>query len=127
MITRDEIAHKESTRDPIFLFQTRIILPTLDADVEYDGFLESLVVNGTEEQIDNHDLLDSGWAYDDIWKTIDVFATREEGEDFGMKTSYRYGSRGKGVDWRVFCIALEEDSILAKLLKKHWGEINGME
>lgn len=105
------------TRDPIFLFQEGVIIENLESDTEYNYEHECLVISGSDTYVDDYDLLDMGWA-DIHWNTTGVFTTREEAERFGEGTSYRYGSRGKGVDWRVYCIALERDSVLAKLLNE---------
>lgn len=117
--TRDDIAHEEATRDPIFLFQMRKVQPNMDCTAEYSEDFESLVHPDNGESMDDYDLVDCGWATIS-WDTIGVFTTREEGEKFGEVTSYRYGSRGKGVDWKVYCIALERDSELLKILKDYY-------
>ena len=118
---RNEIAYKEATRDPIFLFQEHVIDINQEADVEWDSDLESLIISGTCIQLDDSDLVDRGWAYIN-WRTIGVFLTREEAENFGERTHYRYGS-GKNIDWRVYCIALERDSELANMLNKVDSEV----
>ena len=114
---RKEIAYKEATRDPIFLFQERETNLNLESDVEYDSELEGFVVTGTKELLDDYDLVEKGWVYI-TWRTTGVFLTREEAEDFGERTHYRYGSKGKNIDWRVYCIALERNSELLKILNK---------
>ena len=117
-MNRKEIAHKEGTRDPIFLFQWRMV--TLKAEynayVEWNEELEIYITTGKDKKhLDDYGLVDYGFA-NITWDTIGVFLTREEGEIFGEATSYRYGSKGKNIDWRVYCIALERDSELLKIL-----------
>ena len=116
-MNRKDIAYKEATRDPIFLFQERVVTLKAEYDtyVEWDSNIECLIHADTRKQLDDYDLVDNDWA-DITWRTTGVFSTREEGEAFGERTSYRYGPKGKNVDWKVYCIALERDSALAKLL-----------
>lgn len=115
---RKDIAYKESTRDPIFLFQERRIAlkAEYDAYVEWNEELETYITTGRKkEHLDDYGLVEHGFA-EITWDTTGVFLTREEGESFGEQTHYRYGYKGKNVDWRVYCIALERDSELAKML-----------
>ena len=115
---RKKIAHKEATRDPIFLFQLPRIHYNEDGfyEVKYNADLGELVKTGTNNVLCDRDIINKGWA-DVAWDTIGVFLTREEAEEFGETTSYRYGVNGKNVDWRVYCIALEKDSVLAEILR----------
>lgn len=119
-ISRKDIAYKEATRDPIFLFQERKITLKAEYDsyVEWDVELETYIMTGgRKEHLDDYGLVEHGFA-EITWDTTGVFTTREEAEEFGERTHYRYGSKGKNVDWRVYCIALERDSELAKMLQK---------
>lgn len=115
---RKEIAYKEATRDPIFLFQLRRVILNAEYDtyVEWDEELEVYITTGKDKKyLDDYGLVAHGFA-NITWDTIGVFLTREEAEAFGEQTSYRYGSKGKNVDWRVYCIALERDSELCKII-----------
>ena len=117
---RKEIAHKEATRDPIFLFQLRRVTLSAEYDtyVEWNVELEVYITTGkNKNHLDDYGLVAHGFA-NITWDTMGVFLTREEAERFGEATSYRYGSKGKNVDWRVYCIALERESALLKILNK---------
>lgn len=114
MKTRSEIAHEEMTRDPIFLLQVRMVIPNQDCQEDYNYTEESYWNPDTGELFDDDDLLKNGWAAQ-VWRTISVFLTREEGESFAEQRSYRYGKGRKNIDWMVYCIPCEGD--LAKLLK----------
>jgi hypothetical protein len=119
-MNRKEIAHKEATRDPIFLFQERVVTlrAEYDTSVEWDEELEVYITTGRDKKhLDDNGLVAHGYA-DITWRTTDVFLTREEGETFGKATAYRYTDKRKGIGWQVYCIALERDSELAKLLQK---------
>ena len=127
-MNRKEIAHEEGTRDPIFLFQLPRISFTEDGfyNVEYNADIGELVEVGTEKVLDDYEMVKRGWA-NTFWDTIGVYLTREEGETFGEVTSYRYGPNGKNVDWRVYCIALEKNSVLAEMLQStQKGDKNGI-
>lgn len=119
-MNRKEIAYKEATRDPIFLFQERRVTLKAEYDtyVEWDEEAEIYITTGKKKvHLNDYGLVEYGYA-EITWDTTGVWLTRKEGEDFGERTHYRYGSKGKNIDWRVYCIALERDSELAKLLNK---------
>jgi hypothetical protein len=117
---RKDIAYKEATRDPIFLFQERVVTlkAEYDTSVEWDIEQEIYFTTGHDKVLlDDNGLIEYGFA-DITWRTTGVFITREEGEWFGKRTAYRYTYPQKGIGWQVYCIALERDSALAKLLQK---------
>ena len=122
---RKDIAFKEATRDPIFLFQERVV--TLKA--EYDSYVYwdverevYITTSRSKEHLDDNGLVAHGFA-EITWRTIGVFLTRDEGEVFGVATAYRYTDTRKGIGWRVYCIALERDSELCKILNNIDSEL----
>jgi hypothetical protein len=122
-MNRKEIAHKEATRDPIFLFQLPRVFLNEDGfySTEYDSDCGELVETDTKKVVHDSDLVARNWA-NVCWDTIDVYLTRGEAEAFGEATQYRYGTKGKNIDWRVYCIALEQDSMLAEMLRQREDE-----
>ncbi len=113
---RKQIAHNEATRDPIFLFQIRNVIPNQECLAEYNSDIESYYDPDTKVCLNDDDLIRRGWAAE-VWRTETVFLTRKEAESFGDATSYRYGKGRKNIDWMVYCCALEKDSVLAQMLQ----------
>ena len=114
-MNRREIAEKEGTRDPIFLFQIRDVHPNQECRAEYDNDGEYMYDPDTKISLDDDDLIRRDWAVA-VWRTENVFLTREEGEFYGERTKHRNGKGRKGIDWMVYCCALEKYSELATML-----------
>lgn len=126
--TRDQMAFSECTRDPIFLFQTADIVflhdKMEDNGFEYDGDAECIVnknaapvmADGYETfpTVTDEELIDHECAIRK-WRTEFVFYSREEGEQYGHRRKYKYGSEGTG--WRVYCVCAEGE--LARVLDAH--------
>lgn len=108
--TREEIARKEGSRDPIFLLQSRNIMCVDRSSYEYDSDQESLV-DSEGHPVDDQDLLDRGDAVE-VWTTESVWLDREEATAFAGDHSYRYPA-----GWRVYCDNAE--GRLAELLKQN--------
>lgn len=114
-MSRDDDAYRESTRDPIFLFQWATLQPTREwGDLEYCGeceqvFEEDRIIHDRRHEADeddipvisNQELLSRG-AVERVWETSLVFLTREEGEAFGRATHYHYPD-----GWQVYCVPAE--------------------
>ena len=124
-MNRKETAYKEATRDPIFLFQERVVTLKAEYDtyVEWDVEQEIYFTTGRDKVVlDDNGLVEYGFA-EITQRTTGVYLTREEGEDFGKRTAYRYTYPQKGIGWQVYCIALERDSELCKILNNIDSEV----
>ncbi len=111
MATRKEIAQKEMTRDPIFLFQTQRVYPTGDyyfGDYFYCHDCEEIIEGDENEHqgsphhqlgvvISEAEGIKRG-ILSQAWETRLVFYTREEAEEFGRQNSHNYDP------FRVFCV-----------------------
>lgn len=111
-MTRSDEAFRECTRDPIFLFQKKIItwigLPHgwgyqdeswINEENPDEVLCESEAIErfrGTEQGPWNQP------CFLEHWYTELVFLTRGEGEAFGLRKAYNY-LRG----WRVYCVPCE--------------------
>ena len=106
--TRDEIARKEATKDPIFLFQVREIV-VINNDFTYSSDAETFIdcYGGeyTEEK-----LLEMGEAVEK-WRTESVWLYRDEAVSWGKNHDYRFSN-----GWRVYCVPAYGE--LAEQLKK---------
>ena len=119
MIDRDAIANQEATRDPIFLFQRRVI----NVIKEPDGYTtdgESWWKDEDDGEEDISDKIDNKWLLRhecaiEYWHTESVYLTREEAEEYGRQRYYNYPD-----GWRVFCVCAEGE--LAKVLKKTFSK-----
>lgn len=122
---RGMVAYGESTRDPIFLFQT-IDYGTSTADHSAmddlgwhcdEGWYTSDSEDAdavTTEMMDSHEI---GTKH---WRTEKVFAHREEARLFGQSRPYAWGDENIG--WRVYCVCA--NGALAKLLLQA-GDVDG--
>jgi len=103
-----EILARDSTRDPIYLFQERRAVWFGDASlvisVDYDCDRECFVDDDGNELTSEQAVERGAGAW--VWHTITVFLTRADGEAFGEQTAYRYDH-----GWRVYCVAAEGDLI----------------
>jgi hypothetical protein len=118
---RGMVAYKESTRDPIFLFQK------LDYGCSEQDFDAMLALGWhcdegwyTSDDIENADTVTPQMMADhDIgtkhWDTHHVFFSREEARQFGLRRPYHWGEEGVG--WRVYCVCAEGE--LAEILVNH--------
>jgi hypothetical protein len=116
--TRQEIARKEATRDPIFLFQWAELIITEPQMLVYCNGCERVYKTFNDHDCDSDDgiltdkeLLEHGWAKL-VWHTDGVYLTRDEGENDGRLKSHHYRN-----GWRVFCVCAEGE--LAKLLLEY--------
>ena len=112
-MNRSDIAHREATRDPIFLLQTGHFVLT-DTRFEWDddrGPYQD--VFNDYGWLDEESLLNMG-AGEIQWDTERVFLTREEGEEYALQRAYDYGEKGR--NWRVYCVPCEGE--LADILKE---------
>lgn len=124
-MNRSEIARREATRDPVFLFQSRRVQFTRCPDwLEHDGdcFRVSYPTEEYDDLPQDLPLYDEEGLFIDyaafyrfmldysadgdgspcaieLWETELVFATREEGEAWGRDKSHRYRD-----GWRVYCV-----------------------
>jgi len=117
---RGMVAYRESTRDPIFLFQTveyglsphdYSAMEDLDWHCVEDGggWHTSDAEDAekvTNEMMEDHEI---GTKH---WRTEKVFAHREEARLHGQSRPYAWGEEGVG--WRVYCVCA--NGHLAKLL-----------
>jgi hypothetical protein len=116
VINRQEIAREELTRDPIFLFQVRDVYCINGHRVEYDSDLEGFIdpdrpvcdEDGNRRALTEDELLEMDCAVI-AWRTITVFLTRAEAEDYGKRNSHNY------LCWHVYCVPCEGK--LAELLR----------
>ena len=106
---RGMVAYKESTCDPIFLFQLRRINCS-EADyseMESNGWkFDEGWTDENGEDLNGNDFL----AHDLCtltWETQKVFAHREEARIYGGARPYAWGDEGEG--WRVYCVSAEGD------------------
>lgn len=97
MTTRSDIANEELTKDPIFLLQERLIVPTDTDRYEYDSDTEVLK-NFDGNIVTLEDMLDNGDATE-CWNTESVWLTRPEAETHASSKAHHYphGSR-------VYCV-----------------------
>ncbi len=110
--TRGDVALAEATRDPIFLLQTRrwrISQEGLPSSVVFDFDACDLRQGDEFISIDTFAERFPDRVEED-WRAERVFFTREEGEAWATRRSYRWPS-----GWRVYCLCAEGD--LAKLLR----------
>lgn len=101
--THDNLRH-DITRDPIFLLQERTVLSCNCGSYSYDAELDAIVDDDGNE-VSTDFLIAEGLATVH-WNTLTVFLTREDGEEFGRRTSYRYPQ-----GWRVYCVHAEGDLV----------------
>lgn len=107
--------HDECTRDPIFLFQKRIVnIVQIPDGYEYDGSM----FWKTRPNLEGPDILEL-WNLEEMegmtteeWYTELVFLTRTEGEAYGHAKHYNYPN-----GWRVYCVCAEGK--LAEILKAY--------
>ena len=101
---RGMVAYKESTADPIFLFQVK---QHRCSEAEYlemgsmgwvcdEGWIDE---NGNE--VTQEMFLDNDFGTIS-WDTQKVFAHREEARRYGQSRPYAWGDEGEG--WRVYCV-----------------------
>ena len=92
---------REATRDPIFLLQERVaVWAEHSLAVEYNHEVEAFVdIHGHE--LTTSEAIEAG-AGSWVWRTITVFLTRSEGEDWALARSYRYAH-----GTRVYCVPAE--------------------
>lgn len=120
---RGMVAYKESTRDPIFLFQT---LDYGCSEQDYSAMEdlgwhcdEGWYTEDPEKNPDADQVTAQMMADHDIgtkhWYTQNVFFSREEAVRHGERRPYAWGLEGEG--WRVFCVCAEGE--LAKILVNH--------
>jgi hypothetical protein len=115
MKSRDDIAHEEMTCNPIFLLQKRWVYPNQECLADYvDG---ELVDPDTKQPLSEDEILERGWGAA-VWQTVTVIATREEGEELGERTKYRYGKGRKNIDWQVYCIPCMGELVM--ILKEYF-------
>lgn len=104
-----ERLRQEATRDPVFLFQSRQIWWAPVSELSWDS--DADVMRYAEHTYDAGSIvsvevaLAHGWAFE-WWRTETVFASREDGEEWGKKKAYNYPD-----GWRVYCVAAEGDMI----------------
>lgn len=113
---RGLIAEKESTRDPIFLFQFRrwVCSPAIDwGDFDLKLGEEGEVYDEDGNEVSEERLADME-IYVETWVSEHVFATREEGDAYGRRHGHDYQS-----GWRTYCVCAEGK--LAELLVNCWG------
>ncbi len=115
METRSDITREELTRDPIFLVQERVVIPTVGCEAEYSPDAMMYVDPGTGILVSEDDLVDHGWAAE-VWRTVSVTMTREQGEEAGEKMFPNHKGNRKGIDWMVYCIPC--DGSLVEMLRK---------
>lgn len=105
--TRRQIAREEATRDPIFLFQQRMIIHTrIPRGYEYDDGCHVVKSSDNDnpndpEELNNEEMLERHCAVE-YWRTETVFATRGEGEEYGRNREHRYPD-----GWHVYCVPCE--------------------
>ncbi len=115
---RAAIGGPECQVNPIFLLQSKHIIIYPNGQWEWDSdmgsYYDSLKGKPGEDGVgwqSGAEILafdsDYGFAY---WLTESVWATREEAEQFGEKTKYRYCE-----GWKVYCVSA--DGQLAEMLK----------
>lgn len=113
------VAYKESTADPIFLFQ-KLDYGCSEADF---SAMEDLGWHLTEDcgwytsDDEDADPVTTEMMYDHEigtrhWMTMKVFAHREEARRYGLARPHHWGEEGVG--WRVYCVGAVGE--LAKLL-----------
>ncbi len=97
-----ETLRRESTRDPIFLLQERVPVwsETMCADADYDHERECFV-DGDDRELTTEQAIEAG-AGSWIWRTLTVFLTRSEGEEWAAARSYRWPH-----GTRIYCVAAE--------------------
>lgn len=116
---RGMVAYRESTCDPIFLFQ-KLDYGCSEADF---SAMEDLGWHLTEDcgwytsDDEDADPVTTEMMHDhDIgsrhWMTMKVFAHREEARQYGLARPYHWGQEGVG--WRVYCVCAVGE--LARLL-----------
>lgn len=115
MKTRSDITREELTRNPIFLVQERVVIPTVGCEAEYSPDAMMYVDPGTGILVSEDGLLDRDWAAE-VWRTVSVTMTRKQGEDVGEKMLPKSKGHRKGIDWMVYCIPC--DGSLAAVLRK---------
>lgn len=98
-----EALRREATRDPIFLLQERTPLwsEASVSGVDYDHERECFVSSEDDSELTDAEAIDLG-AGSWVWRTITVFLTRHEGEEWAAARSYRYAH-----GTRVYCVAAE--------------------
>lgn len=101
--THDRL-YNEATQDPIFLLQERRYILYPSCGWYWDSDREVVVTDDGEEITDAEAVRrEMGVA---VWQTVTVFLTREDGEEYARKRSYRYPN-----GWRVFCVAASGDLV----------------
>jgi hypothetical protein len=111
------VAYRESTRDPIFLFQT-LDYGVSEADcsaMENLGwhFDEGWYTDNSEDADKiTPAMMRSHEIGTEHWRTEKVFAGRVEARNFGKARPYEWGEENVG--WRIYCVCA--NGLLAKLL-----------
>ena len=103
--THRDRCREEGTRDVIFLFQVRQVIPTdvpSGCVIGDEGILESANLQGP--YLTGDQLLDRECAIE-TWRTASVWLTREEAEAFGERNRHNYGEKDKG--WMVYGVPAE--------------------
>ncbi len=108
--TRLDIAHEESTRDPIFLFQRERLIVTNYERVNFCSDCEQLFDTDKDDYHDcesGNDVLSINDVVDldcgeIVWETECVFLRREEAAHYGRIKHYNYPD-----GWRVYCVCAE--------------------
>ena len=97
-----ETLRREATRDPIFLLQERVPVwsESLCSGVDYDHDAESFV-DGDKRELSTEQAIEAG-AGSWTWRTLTVFLTRSEGEEWAAARHYRWPH-----GTRVYCVAAE--------------------
>jgi hypothetical protein len=117
---RARLAVESSTRDPIFLFQTKRFIYFVNAPgFEWpDGWSvddEGTLTDGEGNVLTGEDAVEHDCA-EAIWETQSVHATREQARAHGNRRTYDWGEEGQG--WRTYAVCAEGQ--LAALLVAHW-------
>jgi hypothetical protein len=131
MKTFDERCREEGTRDVVFLLQVPDWVYTgfpYSSDGEYFHDGEGVILGDvdeknclhpredaeylTDEQMEDMDNIDGVPCAIQKWRTVGVYLTREEAEDFAKRHEYR-GDFRKG--WNVYGICASEE--LAKAIR----------
>ena len=108
---RSEIAKRECTADPIFLFRRRRWTLTFDTSHVAAEHYEA-ICNEEDREFTEVDRLwfKSQDGYLEWWETVTVFLTREEADAYGFAVGYQYPH-----GWDVYCVRAQGD--LAEALK----------
>ena len=122
---RGMVAYRESTHDPIFLFQIREYGTSphdIQAMEDMGWHCDEGWYVSDEEDADKvtYEMMEDNEIGTSHWYTRAVFAHREEARHYGQSRPYAWGEEGKG--WQIYCVCAYGD--LAKALLPV-GDING--